>query len=88
MTAIKEEVSIDEATEKALKNVMAYVNGIMASKVAANSDVKSVAEPVVSAKNKGLIRATWDQMRFNAEIAPKIMLKWITLCWALLILKT
>jgi len=75
MTAIKEEVSIDEATEKALKNVMAYVNGIMASKVAANSDVKSVAEPVVSAKNKGLIRATWDQMRFNAEIAPKIMLK-------------
>jgi len=78
MTAIKEEVSIDEATEKALKNVMAYVNGIMASKVAANSDVKSVAEPVVSAKNKGLIRATWDQMRFNAEIAPKIMLKMFT----------
>merc|ERR1711928_116711 len=78
MTAIKEEVSIDEATEKALKNFMAYVNGIIASKVAANSDVKSVAEPVVSAKNKGLIRATWDQMRFNAEIAPKIMLKLFT----------
>merc|ERR1711928_22055 len=78
MTAIKEEVSIDEATEKALKNVMAYVNGIIASKVAANSDVKSVAEPVVSAKNKGLIRAPWDQMRFNAEIAPKIMLKMFT----------
>ena len=75
LSAIREMVPVDEETNKALENVMSYVNGIMAQKVAPNSDTKSIVEPVVSAKNKGLIRATWDQMRFNSNIAPKIMLK-------------
>jgi len=78
LSAIKEEVSVDEATSKALENVMAYVNGIMATKVAANSDVMSTTESVVSAKSKSLIRATWDQMRFNSNVAPKIFVKLFT----------
>ena len=77
LSAIKEEVSVDEATSKALENVMAYVNGIMATKVAANSDVMSTTESVVSAKSKSLIRATWNQMRFNSNVAPKIFVKWV-----------
>merc|ERR1712071_458582 len=78
LSAIKEEVSVDEATSKALENVMAYVNGIMATKVAANSDVMSTTESVVSAKSKSLIRATWNQMRFNSNVAPKIFVKLFT----------
>jgi len=55
--------------------VMSYVNGIMAQKVAPNPKVKSIVEPVVSAKAKSLIRDNWVQMKFNGEIAPKIYLK-------------
>jgi len=75
LTAIKEEVTVDDATYKAMQNVMAYVNGIMALKVAPNSDIKSTTEPVVSAAHRSLIRSTWDQMRFNSNVAPKILMK-------------
>jgi len=78
LSAIKEEVSVDEATSKALENVMAYVNGIMATKVAANSDVMSTTESAVSAKDKALIRDDWVLIKFNGRIAPKIFLKMFT----------
>jgi len=75
MQAIEQVASPDAATKEALKNVMDYVNGIIAQKMAPNSDVQSVAEPIVTAQEKTLIRATWDQMMFNSEVAPKFMLR-------------
>merc|ERR1711973_654283 len=78
LSAIREMVPVDEETNKALENVMSYVNGIMAQKVAPNSDTKSIVEPVVSSNSKNAVRATFDQMRFNSEVAPKIMLKLFT----------
>merc|ERR1712116_76982 len=78
LSAIREMVPVDEETNKALENVMSYVNGIMAQKVAPNSDTKSIVEPVVSGNSKNAVRATFDQMRFNSEVAPKIMLKLFT----------
>merc|ERR1712116_99760 len=78
LTAIKEEVTVDDATYKAMQNVMAYVNGIMALKVAPNSDIKSTTEPVVSAAHKSLIRSTWTLMKFNSNVAPKILYKMFT----------
>lgn len=75
MAAIDEVVSPDAATKQALANVMKYVNDIMATKLVPNNEVQSVAEPVVSAKEKALIRDSWNQMRFNSEVAPKIYLK-------------
>merc|ERR1712137_1100905 len=78
LSAIREMVPVDEETNKALENVMSYVNGILAQKVAPNSDTKSIVEPVVSGNSKNAVRATFDQMRFNSEVAPKIMLKLFT----------
>merc|ERR1711973_767333 len=74
LSAIREMVPVDEETNKALENVMSYVNGIMAQKVAPNSDTKSIVEPVVSGNSKNAVRATFDQMRFNSEVAPNIIL--------------
>jgi len=55
------------------------VNGIMAQKVAPNSNPNSLAEPVISGKSKNAVRATFDQMRFKSEVAPKIILKYLHL---------
>merc|ERR1712071_478462 len=51
---------------------------LMATKVAANSDVMSTTESAVSAKDKALIRDDWVLIKFNGRIAPKIFLKMFT----------
>ena len=76
MEVVDKELPMNEATKAAWKKALDHVHAIMAANAPFNKDVARIQESPLSAQQKGLIRDSWYLARRNADIAPKVFLKY------------
>jgi hypothetical protein len=76
LEAAEEEVPMNGATKAAWKKALDHVMAIMARNAPFNADVPRIQASPLTNKQKALIRDSWYLARRNADIAPKVFLKY------------
>lgn len=71
-----EEVQMSDKTKAAWKKALDHVMGIMAANAPFSNDVARLDNSVLTVKQKALIRDSWYLARRNADIAPKVFIRY------------